>query len=87
MLKLKLITERDVIDSARMYSEYQQNSFLLDKLLTSYIPNIVEFCDMLQHMENYQEIGKMLALGKGKDMNYLYRLVILVNYSNRISTH
>ena len=68
MLKLELITEIDVLDSARMYSEYQRNSFLLDQLLTSYTPNIVKFCYMLQHMENYQEIGKMLAFGKGHEL-------------------
>ena len=64
MLKLELITERDVIDAAKMYSEYQKNSFLLDQLLISDTSNIVEFCRILQNTENEQEIGKMLMNGK-----------------------
>ena len=65
MLKLELITEIDVIDSARMYSEYQKNSFLLDQLLISDALSIIEFCRMLQSTENKQDIGKMLVHGKG----------------------
>ena len=64
MLKLELITEGDVMDSAKMYSEYQKNSFLLDQLLTSDASSIVEFCCMLQSTQNKQEIGKMLLNGK-----------------------
>ena len=64
MLKLELITERDVIDAAKMYSEYQKNSFLLDQLLISDTSNIVEFFRILQSIENKQEIGKMLMNGK-----------------------
>ena len=84
MLKLELITERDVMDSAKMYSEYQKNSFLLDQLLTSYTSNIVEFCHVLQSMEDKQEIGKMLLDGKGHELCSVF---IFVNYSNRIDIH
>ena len=61
MLKLELITERDLVDSATMYSEYQKSSFLLDRLLLS--SNIIEFCRVLQNIENKQEIGKILVNG------------------------
>ena len=64
MLKLELITERDVIDSAKMYSEYRKKSFLLDRLLISDTTSIVEFCHMLQSTKSKQEIGKMLVYGK-----------------------
>ena len=63
MLKLEMITERDLVDSATMYSEYQKNSFLLDRLLLS--SNIVEFCRVLQSMKVKQDIGQMLVNGKG----------------------
>ena len=65
MLKLELITELDVMDSATMYSEYQKNSFLLDQLLVSDASNITEFCHMLQNTESKQDIGKILVDGKG----------------------
>ena len=84
MLKLQLITERDVMDSATMYSEYQKNSFLLDQLLTLYTSNIVEFCHVLQSMEDKQEIGKMLLDGKGHELCSVF---IFVTYSHRIDIH
>ena len=87
LLKLELIAEEDVINSARMYSEYQQNSFLLDRLLTSYTSSIVKFCHMLQHMENNQEIGKMLVYGKDMNYRYICSIVIFVNHSNGITIH
>ena len=63
MLKLEVITKGDLIDSGQMYSNYQQNAFLLDQLLIAGTSNIVEFCHMLSS-ENGQEIGKMLVMGK-----------------------
>ena len=72
MLKLELITEREVIDSARMYSEYQKNSYLLDQLMISDASNIVEFCCMLKNTESKQEIGKMLVNGKGHEYFNVY---------------
>ena len=85
MLKLELITEIDVIDSAKMYSEYQKNSFLLDQLLISDALSIIEFCRMIQDTENKQDIGKMLVNGKG--MKYLMLSYIFVNYSNTINIY
>ena len=72
MLKLELMTKRDLVDSTKMYSEYQRNSFLLDQLLTSDASNIIEFCYELQNTENRQEIGKMLVNGKGHEMFFYY---------------
>ena len=63
MLKLEAITEGDLADSGQMHSEYQQNTFLLDKLLFTDKSTIVEFCCMLQSIKNEQEIGKMLMNG------------------------
>ena len=64
MLKLELITEEHLVDSAKMYSSYQKNSLLLDQLLISDTSSIVEFCHMLQKTETEQEVGKMLVNGK-----------------------
>lgn len=63
MLKLEAITEGDLADSAQMHSDYQQNTFLLDKLLVTDRSTIVEFCRLLQSIKNEQEIGKMLVNG------------------------
>ena len=63
MLKLEAITEGDLADSSQMHSEYQRNTFLLDKLLFTDKSTIVEFCRMLQSIKNEQEIGKMLMNG------------------------
>ena len=75
MLKLELITERDLVDSASMYSEYQKNSFLLNQLLISDASNITEFCRVLQSMESKQEIGKMLVNGKGLKYYFLFNFL------------
>ena len=64
MLELKLITEEHLEDSAKMCSDYQNNSLLLDQLLISDTSSIVKFCHMLQNTETEQEIGKMLVNGK-----------------------
>ena len=78
MLKLELITERDVMDSAKMYSEYQKNSFLLDQLLTSDASCIVEFCYVLQSAQNKQEIGKMLMNGKEHEVFLIFLLLSII---------
>ena len=71
MLKLKVITEEDLIDSAKMCSDYQQNAFLLDQLLITDTSKVNEFCHMLQSTENEREIGKMLVNGEGVYYNLL----------------
>ena len=78
LLKLKLMTEGDLVDSAKIYSEYQRNSFLLDKLLTSDESNIIEFCHELQNTENNQEIGKMLVNGKGHEILFYYFYILSI---------
>ena len=72
LLKLELITERDLVDSGKMYSEYQRNSFLLDQLLTSDASNISKFCRVLQSTEKKQEIGKMLVNGKRQILSTIF---------------
>ena len=64
LLKLKVISEKDVMDSTKMCSEYQQNAFLLDHLLVTSSTIIVEFCHMLQNTTNQQQFGDMLLNGK-----------------------
>jgi len=66
MLELKLITEEDLKHSARMYSSYQKNAFLLDHLLATDKAGIVEFCRLLQNTANQQEVGHMLVDGTNK---------------------
>ena len=64
MRKLELISEKDLVNSARMCSDYQKNAFLLDQLLVTGSASIVEFCHELQNTENQQEIGHMLVNGE-----------------------
>ena len=71
MLKLEVITEGDVVDSAKMCSDYQHNAFLLDKLLMTDKSNIIRYCRMLQSTENEKEIGKMLMNGENTEINLL----------------
>ena len=59
MLELKLLNEKDLVQCAKMYSDYQKNAFLLDQLLVTDTASIVGFCHMLQNGKN-QELGHML---------------------------
>ena len=64
MLEMELLTEKDLVYSAKMYSDYQKNAFLLDRLLVTNTANIAEFCHLLQNTESQQDIGDMLINGK-----------------------
>ena len=64
MLKLEVISEKDVINSTKMWSEYRQNAFLLDLLLVTGSTNIPQFCHLLQNTKNQQQLGDMLVNGK-----------------------
>ena len=64
MLKLKLVTEGDLVHCGKMHSVYQQNRFLLDQLLVTDTTDIVGFSRMLQNVKNQQEFGHMLLSGK-----------------------
>ena len=75
MLEMKLLTEKDLVYSAKMYSDYQRNSFLLDRLLVTNTTSIVEFCHLLQNAENQQDIGDMLINGKNKSQVYSYCII------------
>ena len=66
MLDMKLLTEKDLVHSAKMSSDYQRNALLLDHLLVTSTASIVEFCRLLQNAENQQDIGDMLVNGKRK---------------------
>ena len=66
MLEMKLITEKGLVHSAKMYSDYQKNAFLLDRLLVTNAASIIEFCRLLQNTENQQDLGNMLMNGKRK---------------------
>ena len=66
MLEMKLLSEKDLIHSAKMYSDYQKNAFLVDRLLITDTASIVEFCRVLKSKENQSEIGDMLINGKSK---------------------
>ena len=74
MLELKLLTERDLLHCAQMYSGHQQNAFLLDQLLAVGTASIDEFCHMLQNAKNQPELGCILVNGE----NY----VSLISYSS-----
>ena len=64
MLKLEIITEECLVNSAKMCSDYQRNVFLLDQLLITDTFKIVEFCYALQSTDSEQEIGVMLVNSK-----------------------
>ena len=64
MLKLKVIGEKDVINSTKMSSEYRQNAFLLDLLLVTGSTSIPQFCHLLQNTKNQQQLGDMLVNGE-----------------------
>ena len=66
MVKLKLLTEKDLVHYAKMCSEYHKNAFLLDQLLTKDKSSITEFCQMLQNTKYQQELGHMLEHGKSE---------------------
>ena len=63
MLELKLLSEKDLIHCAKMYSDHQQNMYLLDRLLVTSTASINDFCRKLQNTNN-QEVGCMLVTGK-----------------------
>ena len=64
MLKMKLLTEKDLLHAAKMYSDYQKNAFLVDRLLVTSTSGIVEFCHLLQTTQSQQEIGFKLVHGR-----------------------
>ena len=66
MLELKLLTEKDLMHCAKMYSDHQQNTYLLDRLLVTGMASIDEFCHKLQHRKNQQEFGDILVAGKNQ---------------------
>jgi len=66
MLSLELLAEEDLGHFSKIYSDYQKNAFLLDKLLVTGTTRIVEFCNLLQSKENQQELGHMLVKGESK---------------------
>ena len=64
MLELKLLSEKDLIHCAKMYSDHQQNTYLLEWLLVKGTASIDEFCRKLKNTKNQQEVGSMLVAGK-----------------------
>ena len=67
MLKLELISEEDVMISAKMYCDYKKNAFLLDQLLVADSASIIKFCYLLKNgAPNNQNIGHVLVNGKNK---------------------
>ena len=92
MLKLEVISEKDVINSTKMSSEYRQNAFLLDLLLVTASTSIDEFCHLLQNTKNQQQLGDMLVNGEiivgfactVLLLNYVYYSSF--SYSNKINT-
>ena len=75
MLKLKLVNEEDLINCAKLHSEYQKNAFLLDQLLVTNnnSSNIFEFCRLLYNESDQQEIGYMLVNGESQLNSSLYQ--------------
>ena len=64
MLKLELINEEDLMVSAKMYSDYKKNAFLLDQLMVADSAGIIKFCYLL--LTNHQDVGHMLVNGKNR---------------------
>ena len=64
MLELKLLTERDLMHCAKMYSDHQQNAYLLDRLLVTGTASIDDFCRKLRSTKSEQEVGSILVAGK-----------------------
>ena len=87
MLKLEVITEECLINSAKMYSDYQKNAYLLEQLLIKDTSKIAEFCRLLQSAENEQEIGKMLVNGEITRFYCLIMCYYFINYSHRVNTY
>ena len=63
MLELELISEKDMENSAKMYSDCKRNAFLLDQLLVADTASILKFCSFLQSTETQKDIGDMLVKG------------------------
>ena len=64
MHTLKLLNEEDTKILATLNSEYQKNTFLLNRLIVTDSNIIKEFCQALCDTENYQKLGAMLISGK-----------------------
>ena len=64
MLELNLLTEKDLIHCAKMYSYHQQNTYVLDRLLVTGTASIDKFCNKLQNTKSQQEFGSILVAGK-----------------------
>ena len=76
MLELKLLSNKDLIHCAKMYSDYQKNTYLLNKLLVVQTDSvIVHFCHLLQKAKNQQELGYKLVNGKCKF--YMHKLLCI----------
>ena len=87
MLKLEVITEECQINSAKMYSDYQKNAYLLDQLLIKDTSRIVEFCHSLQSAENEREIGIILVNGEIARFYCLIMCCYFFNHSHRVNTY
>ena len=71
MLKLELISEEDLMISAKLCSDYKRNAFLLDQLLVADSPSIIKFCYSLKNgVTNDTDVGYMLVNGKNRS-NYI----------------
>lgn len=57
MLKLELMSEEDLVDSAKIYSNYQKNAFLLDQLLVTDASNIVSFAVYYKMQKMNKKLG------------------------------
>ena len=62
MHKVKVISEKDIVISTTMCSEYQKNAFLLNHLLIADTASIIAFCHSLE--EKDKQLGHMLVTGK-----------------------
>ena len=61
MHTLKLLNEEDL---TKLNSEYQKNTFLLDRLMVASSTTIRQFCHVLCETENCRELGIILLNGK-----------------------
>jgi len=64
MHTLKLLNEEDTSILTTLNSEYQKNTFLLDRLIGADSTVIRKFCYTLNEIENYEKLGAMLINGE-----------------------
>ena len=87
MLEMKLLSEKDLVHSAKMYSDYQKNAFLVNRLLVTETTSIVEFCHLLKGKENQPELGEMLINGKNKMLHIRTSSMLPSLCRYRFNTH